>query len=89
MPIRFWVSTTQTDYANQERAGVPRDLIGVVKDMYKECETRMEVGQARSCPYEMRRGIKQGCPLSPRYSISLSSHYYKGSIGQQEKMGII
>ena len=44
-----------------ERLGVPEDFIGTCKELYEGSSLQLK----GSRPIPVRRGIKQGCPLSP------------------------
>jgi hypothetical protein len=50
---------------NMERMGVPDNIISHVMDIYKGCETVINVPTGESQPIEWRSGTVQGCPLSP------------------------
>ena len=59
-------------FTNMRRMGIQSQLIEVTKDMYEGCTTRMFVKQETSRQFELRRGVKQGCPLSPTlFNISI------------------
>ena len=59
-------------FTNMRRMGIQSQLIEATKDMYEGCTTRMFVNQETSRQFELRRGVKQGCPLSPTlFNISI------------------
>ena len=45
--------------------GIPESLVGTVEDIYKGASATLTVRNASSNPINIRRGVKQGCPLSP------------------------
>ncbi|NXA48421.1 POLR protein, partial [Nothocercus julius] len=45
--------------------GVDKHIIGLIRDLYTNCGTTMEVGGQRSESIKILGGVKQGDPLSP------------------------
>jgi hypothetical protein len=48
-----------------QQFGFPEDLIKVIEDAYAEGTTIVQIGQRKTNPITIKRGVKQGCPLSP------------------------
>jgi hypothetical protein len=47
------------------RKGVPDELINVTLDLYADTKTIFSVGKHSTNEVAIKRGVKQGCPLSP------------------------
>ena len=59
-------------FTNMRRMGITQQVTEVVRDMYEGCTTRMYMKNGTSRQFELRRGVKQGCPLSPTlFNISI------------------
>ena len=48
-----------------ERKGICQSFIDIVKDIYTENSTTIDIGGRRSEKIQWSRGVLQGCPLSP------------------------
>ena len=46
------------------RMGLPPDLVSMIRDVVHGCRTRVRINSAYSRPYTLRRGVRQGDPLS-------------------------
>ena len=46
------------------RMGLPPDLVSMIRDIVHGCRTRVRINSAYSRPYTLRRGVRQGDPLS-------------------------
>jgi hypothetical protein len=44
--------------------GLPADLITMIRDITSECRTRVRINSGYSCTFKLRRGVRQGDPLS-------------------------
>ena len=47
------------------RHRVPEEVIGGIRQLYSKASTTVRVGEERTRPINILRGVKQGCPLSP------------------------
>jgi hypothetical protein len=47
-----------------QRKGIPETMIGLIEDSYRDIHTTITQG-CRQVPMNIRRGVKQGDPLSP------------------------
>ena len=47
-----------------ESMGLPLDLVSMIRDIVHECRTHVRINSAYSRPYTLRRGVRQGDPLS-------------------------
>ena len=45
--------------------GVKGKLLAAVQSLYEEGRARVRVAGKESCPFQVRKGVRQGCPLSP------------------------
>jgi hypothetical protein len=50
---------------NLEQIGIPRRLKNVIVDSYLNSQGRIYSAGSASDPFNMLKGVKQGCPLSP------------------------
>jgi hypothetical protein len=50
---------------NLEKIGVPRRLKNLIMDSYKNTQVRIYSTGCASEPIDIKKGVKQGCPLSP------------------------
>ena len=48
-----------------EELGLTGCTLDVVRDIYTDSTTRVKIGKAHTDVVQCRRGVKQGCPLSP------------------------
>ena len=46
------------------RMGLPPDLVSLIRDVVHGCRMRVRINSAYSRPYTLRRGVRQGDPLS-------------------------
>jgi hypothetical protein len=51
--------------STMKQRGFPEWVRQLVKDMYEDASSTIEVGGTRSSEIGWRKGVKQGCPLSP------------------------
>jgi hypothetical protein len=67
--------------------GVPEHLIILIKSLYtkQEAAVRMEYGNTEW--FEVRKGVRQGCILSP-YLFSMYSEFILRKVGLEENIGI-
>jgi hypothetical protein len=67
--------------------GVPEHLIVLIKSLYtnQEAPVRMEYGNTEWC--EVRKGVIQGCILSP-YLFNMYSEYVLRRVGFEDNIGI-
>lgn len=47
------------------KKGVSEQIISWINEVYKETWCKVRVGECVSERFEVRRGVRQGCPLSP------------------------
>ena len=52
-------------YEAIREVGLPEALVEIIKKSFSQSSTRFRIGSARSEEIMIRRGVKQGCPLSP------------------------
>ena len=45
--------------------GVRGRLYRFIRELYQTSEVCVEVGRARSAAFPLKRGLRQGCPMSP------------------------
>ena len=45
--------------------GVRGRLYRFIRELYRTSEVCVEVGRARSAAFPLKRGLRQGCPMSP------------------------
>jgi hypothetical protein len=45
--------------------GIPEHLIGLIRDLYTEQETKVQVEQGATHWFPVQKGVRQGCILSP------------------------
>lgn len=50
---------------SMEELGLTGCTLNVVRDIYTGSTTRVKIGKTQTDVVECRRGVKQGCPLSP------------------------
>ena len=50
---------------SMEELGLTGNIVEVVRDIYTGSTTRVKIDKAHSEEIQCRRGVKQGCPLSP------------------------
>ena len=48
-----------------ERMGFPSSLIGMINSLYHHASVRLNINGKLSLPIRQRRGVRQGCPMSP------------------------
>lgn len=67
------------------KLGVSKQLVEAIKSIYEETVNRVRVNEKVSDSFETRRGLKQGCPLSPIlfniYIANLEETLQKGQAG--------
>ncbi|KAL5509851.1 hypothetical protein EMCRGX_G005290 [Ephydatia muelleri] len=54
-----------TLFTIMELAGIKGLTMAIVKDIYHQSSTSVRTGRTRTDPITIKRGVKQGCPLSP------------------------
>jgi hypothetical protein len=71
-------------YKTFEAYGVPKQDIELVKRMQEGSwySVSNSFGETAAC--ELRKGVKQGCPLSPPTFLSAGTHYCGPSVLQIE-----
>ena len=67
--------------------GVPEHLIALIRSLYanKEAAVRTEYGDTEW--FEVRKGVRRGCILSP-YLFNMYSEYIVRKVGFQDNIGI-
>ena len=60
-----------------ESYGLPRGIIGMIKAMYQNPVFYVEVDGVRSSWKKQRKGIRQGCPLSPYLFILVMNRIFQ------------
>jgi len=55
--------------AVMRKMGIPDKIIRLIRSMYLNTEIVVRTGDIESEPYELWRGLRQGCPLSPALFI--------------------
>lgn len=57
-----------------QKLGFPDFIINLIKDIYKDSTITLEVRGERSNGIKLKKGVKQGCPLSPvLFNIALDA----------------
>ena len=57
--------------------GIPEEVIGLISSMYKEPQFNVKDDKIKSSTKYQQTGIRQGCPLSPYFFITLLSAIMK------------
>ena len=67
--------------------GVPEHLIALIRSLYanQEAAVRTEYGDTER--FEVRKGVRQGCNLSP-YLFNMYSEYIMRKVGFEDNIGI-
>ncbi|KAG7196444.1 hypothetical protein KM043_000647 [Ampulex compressa] len=78
------------------RKGIPYHLILLIEKMYKGCTTRIKASKGRTVNINLKRGVKQGDPLSPilfnlsvEHIIDSISNKYEGIELASENVSIL
>jgi hypothetical protein len=67
--------------------GVPEHLIVLVKSLYTKQEAAVKMEYGNTEWFEVRKGVRQGCILSP-YLFNIYSEYILRRVGFEEDKGI-
>jgi hypothetical protein len=67
--------------------GVPEHLIVLIKSLYMNQEAAVRTEYGNTVWFEVRKGVRQGCILSP-YLFNMYSEYVLGRVGFEDNIGI-
>jgi hypothetical protein len=67
--------------------GVPEHLIVLIKSLYTKQEAAVKMEYGNTEWFEVRKGVRQGCILSP-YLFNLCNEYILRRVGFEEDKGI-
>ena len=63
-----------------ECMGIRGKMLNFIKHLYRDNKVRIRAGRYLSDPFDMLRGNRQGCPLSPLLSLYLSVVFWKSAL---------
>jgi hypothetical protein len=67
--------------------GVPEHLTVIIKSLYVNQEAAVRMEHSNTDWFEVRKGVRQGCILSP-YLFNLYSEYIRRRVGLEDEKGI-
>jgi hypothetical protein len=67
--------------------GVPEHLIVLIKSLYKKREAAVQTEYGNTEWFEVIKGVRQGCILSP-YLLNMYSEYILKRVGFEDNIGI-
>lgn len=76
-----------------ERKGIQGKFLGLIKHIYANTKLRVRIGERYAEPFDMQRGVRQGCSISPPlFSVYIDSAWEdlarEGSVQQQQGAGV-
>ena len=79
----FWLCGSQQTVENYERIGIPDDLTCLLRNLYVGQEATVRTGHGTTDPFQIGKGVCQGCILSPCL-FNLYAEYIMRNAGLEE-----